>query len=126
MHYSQNIVILKYTTLKNLSSIYEVLGRSEESIFCAKALDVDDRDVVEWYRLGHAKYVLQQGLERSYAHWLSLANLLSVHNRMVSVKMADQIIQEMSGGHQINQPQTTSPWGTTHNSSNYWSHWFLD
>ena len=86
---SRPMLSLKYSCYKNVASIQTDLGNYDEAIYnYCEAVNLDDSDVMLWYRIGVtavkitnlevACLAFKQGLQRNHNHWPCLDNIITV------------------------------------------------
>jgi tetratricopeptide (TPR) repeat protein len=86
---SRPMLSLKYSCFKNVATIYFELKNYQEALYNYwEAANLDDSDVVLWYRIGTmatkisnldlACFAYKQGLKRNSNHWPCLDNIITI------------------------------------------------
>ncbi|EFA78803.1 hypothetical protein PPL_08266 [Heterostelium album PN500] len=83
---STTMSVLKYSTLKNLATISELVDDRERALnFFTRAIDIDASDLLVWYHIGRlagelqrwnvSRLAFERALQLSPTHWMSLERL---------------------------------------------------
>ncbi|KYR02607.1 hypothetical protein DLAC_00054 [Tieghemostelium lacteum] len=91
---SSTMAMLKYSSLKNLATIYETLNKKDLALkYYVEAIDLDGREVSVWYHIGVLsiqlekwniarmaleKAAIQMSPNKQQQHWLSLEKLIEL------------------------------------------------
>ncbi|GAM20222.1 hypothetical protein SAMD00019534_033970 [Acytostelium subglobosum LB1] len=96
--------LLKYSTLKNLATIYESMDDKERALsYFVQAVDLDGGDLLVWFNIGRiaselskwnvARVAFETALRMSPSHWMSLERLAELLFIIGDTSCCKQIIQ---------------------------------